>query len=676
MMWNPSCGFSIRQTSGVIVCAIVCGGLAIVGARGGTEQAGGAVTTLTINAAAPGAAISSTLFGIFFEDINFAADGGIYAEKIKNRSFEFPDALMGWRRAAPASAGSSGTFTVRTDAPPSPQNPHYLRITSKAGTFGVSNDGFRGIGFSKGQKFRFSVLARVPPGEKRAAGGKLLVEFENTRGDARGGIVLEGFTSEWQRYTGTIEAAADDLRGHLRLLLPEAGSIDVDMVSLFPEDTWKGRENGLRRDLTQLLADLKPGFIRFPGGCIVEGRFLDGRYQWKTTIGAPADRRLIVNRWNDEFPHRAAPDYYQSFGLGFFEYFQLAEDIGAEPLPILNCGMACQFNSNELVPLDQIDPYVQDALDLIEFANGPVTSTWGKKRADMGHPAPFNLKFVGVGNEQWGPQYIERYELFAKVLKKKHPEIRLVSSVGPFSQGKDFDYLWGRLRELKAELVDEHYYMPPDWFLTNTNRYDNYPRTGPKIFAGEYAAHAPTIPARGQRPSTLTTALAEAAFMTGLERNADVVELSSYAPLFAHVDAWQWTPNLIWFDNLKSYGTTSYHVQKLFGGNRGTHVLPVNKPEEGLFASASLDQKAGEVIVKLVNPGPAARNVRVDLTGKRASGAGKAFVLTGAPDAENSLTNPATIAPTEEAVTIAAGSSAVDRALPAHSLTVLRVAVQ
>lgn len=672
-MWNPSRGVSIRHTSGAILCAMVCGGLAIVGARGGTEQAAGAVSLLTVNAAAPGAAISATLFGIFFEDINFAADGGIYAEKIKNRSFEFPDALMGWRRAV--AVESNGAFTVRTDAPPSPQNPHYLRITSKAGTFGVSNDGFRGIGVSKGQKFRFSVLARVPPGQ-RAGGGKLLVEFENNRGEPRGGIVLEGFTTQWARYTGTLEAAADDIRSHLRLLLPAAGSIDVDMVSLFPEDTWKGRENGLRRDLTQLLSDLKPGFIRFPGGCIVEGRFLDGRYQWKTTIGAPADRKLIVNRWNDEFPHRAAPDYYQTFGLGFFEYFQLAEDVGAEPLPILNCGMACQFNSNELVPLAQIDPYVQDALDLIEFANGPVTSAWGKKRADMGHPAPFNLKFVGVGNEQWGPQYIERYELFAKVLKQKHPEIRLISSVGPSAAGKEFDYLWGRLRELKADLVDEHYYMPPNWFLSNTNRYDNYPRTGPKVFAGEYAAHAPTIPARGQRPSTLATALAEAAFMTGLERNADVVELSSYAPLFAHVDAWQWTPNLIWFDNMKSYGTTSYYVQKLFGGNRGTHVLPVNKPEEGLFVSASLDDKAGEVIVKLVNPGAAARNVRVDFTGKRASGAGKAFVLTGSPDAENSLASPTTIAPAEEALTLAAGSSAVERTLAAHSLTVLRVPVR
>jgi alpha-L-arabinofuranosidase len=672
-MWNPSRGLSIRQTSGLILWASVVGGLGVA-TSSGTEQApAGAVTTLTVNAAAVGAPISATLFGIFFEDINFAADGGIYAERIKNRSFEFPDGLMGWRRAAPAIG--DGTFKVMTDAPVSPDNPHYLRITNRAGIFGVSNEGFRGIGIQKLQRFRVSLYARQAPGAKKVP-ARITIGFENTRGDDAGGVLIEGLKPEWDRYTNTIVATADDMRAHFRVQLDSEGSVDVDMVSVFPEDTWNGRENGLRKDLVQLLKDLNPGFIRFPGGCIVEGRFLDGRYQWKTTIGDPANRKLIVNRWNDEFPHRSATDYFQSFGLGFFEYFQLAEDIGAEPLPILNCGMACQFNSNELVPLDQIDPYVQDALDLIEFANGPVTSTWGKKRADMGHPAPFNLKFVGVGNEQWGPQYIERYELFAKVLKQKHPEIRLISSVGPFSAGKDFDYLWGRLRELKADLVDEHYYMPPNWFLTNTTRYDNYPRTGPKIFAGEYAAHAPSIPARGQRPSTLTTALAEAAFMTGLERNADIVELSSYAPLFAHVDAWQWTPNLIWFDNLKSYGTTSYYVQKLFGGNRGTHVLPVNKPEEGLFVSASLDQKAGEVIVKLVNPGASARNVRVDLTGKKASGGGKAFVLTGLPDAENSLANPTTIAPVEETLTMTSGASAVERTLAAHSFTVLRVAVK
>ena len=377
------------------------------------------------------------------------------------------------------------------------------------------------------------------------------------------------------------------------MLVDGPGTVDIDMVSVFPEDTWQGRENGLRKDLVQLLKDMKPGFLRFPGGCIVEGRFLDGRYQWKTTIGDPAERTLIINRWNDEFANRATPDYYQSFGLGFYEYFLLSEDLGAEPLPIVNCGMACQFNSGELAPLDAIDPYIQDALDLIEFANGPVTSPWGAKRAAMGHPAPFNLKLLGVGNEQWGPQYIERFALFEKVLSQKHPEIRLIASADPNFRSDNFRWQSDRLGELKADFVDEHFYQPPDWFLKNVGRYDIYPRTGPKIFVGEYAAHVPSSGPLNMRPSTLGAALAEAVFMTGFERNADLVEMSAYAPLLAHIDAWQWTPNLIWFDNLRSFGTPSYYAQQMFGANRGNHVLPITingsttNGAEGIYASAA-----------------------------------------------------------------------------------------
>ena len=358
------------------------------------------------------------------------------------------------------------------------------------------------------------------------------------------------------------------------MLAEGPGTVDIDMVSVFPEDTWQGRENGLRKDLVQLLKDMKPGFLRFPGGCIVEGRFLDGRYQWKTTIGDPAERTLIVNRWNDEFANRATPDYYQSFGLGFYEYFLLSEDLGAEPLPIVNCGMACQYNSGELAPLDAIDPYIQDALDLIEFANGPVTSPWGAKRAALGHPAPFNLKLLGVGNEQWGPQYIERFALFEKVLGQKHPEITLIASADPNFRSENFPRQWDRLRDLKADFVDEHFYQPPDWFLENVGRYDSYPRTGPKVFVGEYAAHVAASGPQNVRPSTLAAALAEAVFMTGFERNADVVQMSAYAPLLAHIDAWQWTPNLIWFDNLRSFGTPSYYAQQMFGSNRGEPSAP------------------------------------------------------------------------------------------------------
>ena len=339
--------------------------------------------------------------------------------------------------------------------------------------------------------------------------------------------------------------------------------------------------------------------------------------------------------------------------------------------------MACQFNSNELAPVDGLDPYIQDALDLIEFANGPQTSTWGARRVALGHPAPFNLKLMGVGNEQWGPQYIERYERFVKTLKAKHPEVKLVGAAGPFPTGDRFDFLWAKMRELKADLVDEHYYMPPAWFLTNVGRYDKYPRTGPKVFAGEYAAHLPVPQGRATRPSTLTAALAEAAFMTGLERNADVVEMSSYAPLFAHVDAWQWSPNLIWFDNLRAFGTPSYYVQSLFGSNRGTTILPVTmngSPQngaDGLFASASLDRGAREIVVKIVNTTDRARSVRLDLRGATPAGSARALVLTGSPDAENTLDAPTAVSHVERRMEVPALGFAPR--VDAASVTVLRI---
>jgi alpha-N-arabinofuranosidase len=628
------------------------------------------VAQVTVDTTKPGPAIPPTLFGIFFEDINFAADGGLYPEKVKNRSFEFPEALMAWKKSA--SPDAQGEFAVRTDRPASPANPHYVRITSRAGSYGITNDGFRAVSVEAGKRYVVTMLAR------RVAGSTgLTVGIENARLEDAGTATIASLPAEWGVVTATLTPPVTNTRARFRVRLDGPGTVDLDMVSLVPADTWKNRPNGLRADLVQLLADLKPGFLRFPGGCIVEGRYLETRYEWKKTIGAPADRTTIINRWNDEFGHRQAADYFQSFGLGFYEYFQLSEDIGAEPLPILNCGMACQFNTNELVPVAQLDPYLQDALDLIEFANGPVTSVWGKRRAAMGHPAPFNLKFIGVGNEQWGPQYVERYAVFHKTLKAKHPEIQLIASAGPSPNGERFDYLWAEMRKQGADIVDEHYYMPPAWFLANTNRYDNYPRTGPKVFAGEFAAHENVPQARQDRPSTLHAALAEAAFMTGLERNADVVQLASYAPLLAHVDAWQWTPNLIWFDNLRSVGTPSYHVQRLFGQHKGTTVLPVTitglpmSGIEGVFSSASRDAATGDIIVKLVNPGPAARDVKVTLSGVTPGAGGRRIVLTGDPSAENSLQRPTVIAPREDALA-SFGADHVEKLGP-HSLTILRV---
>jgi alpha-N-arabinofuranosidase len=409
--------------------------------------------TISVEVNRPGAAISPTLFGLFFEDINFGADGGLYPERVKNRSFEFPDPMMGWRRLARNDA--KGTLQIYDlGSSLSLPNSHYLRIKAETSGngFGVTNEGFRGIGVQKDSEYTFTVRARRIDG----TGTGLLVELEDGDGRKLGSARIAELTPTWRRHSVTIRASEMSAKARLNLFVEGADAVDIDLISLFPKETWKNRPNGLRADLVRLLSDLKPGFLRFPGGCIVEGRHLETRYQWKTTIGDINDRRLIVNRWNTEFRHRPTPDYYQSFGLGYYEYFLLSEDIGAEPLPILNCGMACQFNSSELVPLDDLDHYIQDALDLIEFANGAATSTWGRKRAAMGHPAPFNLKMIGIGNEQWGPQYVDRYERFAKAIKAKYPKINLISSAGPAPNDERFHYLWGKLRELKADIVDEH----------------------------------------------------------------------------------------------------------------------------------------------------------------------------------------------------------------------------
>jgi alpha-N-arabinofuranosidase len=527
------------------------------------------MTTITVQAGQPGAKINPAMWGIFFEDINFGADGGLYAELVKNGSFAFPDAMMGWFKISPSLA--RGELKVRADSPSNPTSPNYLRIRSEAAApFGVCNEGFRGMGVRRGEAYDFSVQIRGVEGSPRVT-----VELVGSDGTTLDAVRLEGIVSGWKLIQATLHPNDTDAHARLNILLEGRGVVDVDQVSLFPRNTWKHRRGGLRADLVQMLADLKPGFLRFPGGCIVEGSDLSKRYQWKTTIGPVAERKLIINRWNYEFKHRPTPDYFQSFGLGFFEFFQLSEDLGAEPLPILNCGMACQFNSGELVPLDQLDPYVQDALDLIEFANGPATSTWGAKRAALGHPAPFNLKMLGVGNEQWGPQYIERLAIFTREIKAKHPKIQLVCAAGPSPQDERFHFLWPKFRELPADIVDEHCYANPVWFLGNSDRYDQYDRNGPKVFFGEYAAQSVALCSTKNR-NNLECALAEAAYMTGLERNADVVRMASYAPLFAHVEAWQWTPDLIWTDNLRACGTPSYYVQQLFTRNRGDVVLPVS----------------------------------------------------------------------------------------------------
>lgn len=641
----------------------------------GTFTAVHAQTQYTIAADKVKAHIQPTMYGIFFEDINLAADGGVYAELIKNRSFEFNMPLMGWKEQK--RDGGDGKTEVINRAVERPENAHFIKsyITTDAGFYGFSNEGFRGgMGVKEGEEYSFSVIAK----QEGDANVKLNIELHGDNDAIIGKAELTPTDKEWNRYSVKFKSSATTPKAQLYVWMRGKGVIDLDMISLFPEHTWKNRPGGLRADLVQKLADIKPGFLRFPGGCIVEGRELNTRYQWKKTIGAVDKRENIINRWNTEFKHRPAPDYYQTFGLGFMEYFMTAEDIGASPLPILNCGMACEFNTAELVPLDKLDPYVQDALDLIEFANGDASTKWGKLRTDLGHPAPFNLKMIGVGNEQWGPQYVDRWKIFTKAIKTKYPDVKIVSALGPSPDGKEFDLLNTTFRSLGADILDEHYYAPPKWFRDNARRYDNYDRKGPKIFAGEYAAQS-VATVSPQNKNNWECALSEAAFMTGLERNADVVNMASYAPLFAHVDGWQWTPNLIWFDNLKSYATPNYYVQQLFSLNKGTDVVPLTLNNEAVagqndsYATASLDKNTNELVIKFVNTSTSAQNVSFKITGSK--GYQKQATVTtlkaDSKDAENSLTAPTAVSPVESTVDISGNT--LKLAIEPYSFKIVRL---
>lgn len=625
--------------------------------------------SITVQAGQPGAKINPAMWGVFFEDINFGADGGLYAELVKNRGFEFPDPLMGWTKICPNVA--RGELTVRYDAPFDPNNPHYVRILSQSkALFGLSNEGFRGMGVKAGEAYDFSARIR---GVSDAP--VLKIQLYGGDGTLLDSVDLQNFSRDWQKYTATLHPKAGDPKARLAVLLEGGGSVDLDFVSLFPENTWQHRPGGLRADMVQALADLHPGFMRFPGGCIVEGAVLNQRYQWKNTLGPVEDRPLLFNRWNSEFVHRPAPDYYQSFGLGFYEFFLLCDDIGASPLPILNCGMACQFNSSELCPLDQLQPYIQDALDLIEFANGSADSTWGAKRAAMGHPEPFHLKLLGVGNEQWGEQYLERYAKFAAAIKAKYPNVQLVAASGPDPAGDRFNLAWTKLRELHADLIDEHCYAKPDWFFNQTHRYDHYDRTGPKVFMGEYAAQSVAVVSTKNR-NNLECALAEAAYLTGLERNADVVRMASYAPLFANTEAWQWTPDLIWVDTLHVTPTPNYFVQQMFSCNRGDAVLPLEisglADTNSLFASAVQDDGTGDVIVKVVNPMPQPCEARLRIEGAN-HGPGTVMVkelVSSDLAVENAVGQPMLISPATQTESWPAAEA--DHFFPGNSFTVLR----
>ena len=619
---------------------------------------------LTVQTKKMGAPIQPTMYGIFFEDINFGADGGLYAEMVINRSFEFPQTLMGWN--------SFGNVTVSDVRPAFDRNPHYV-VLGDSGHIekrtGLENRGFFGMGIKKGLRYDFSVYARKHVAS--SANARIRVELVDSRNEivARQRITVS--SGDWQKYTASLEPKVTDGKALMRVFLETAEGVDMDHVSLFPSDNW----HGLRADLVKDLEDLHPGIFRFPGGCIVEGTDLETRYQWKNSVGQVENRPLNENRWNYTFAHRMYPTYYQSYGMGFYEFFLLSEKIGAEPLPVVSCGLACQFQNrtdDAHVPVDDLQSYIDDALDLIEFANGDVTTKWGKVRAEMGHPEPFNMKQIGVGNEQWGELYPPRLEKFIKAIRAKYPKMKICGTSGPSADGKDFDYGWKEMKRLKLDLVDEHYYKPPQWFFDNAGRYDSYDRKGPKVFAGEYAAHG-----KGEF-NNWEAALSEAAFMTGLERNADVVYQATYAPLFAHVEGWQWKPDLIWFDNLKTVRSANWYVQMLYGVYKGTHVIGLTENgkavegADGLYASAVYDKNAGAYYVKIANALTTEQQVSLQFKGMKQLSKAETILLTARNDeAENTLANDKAIVP--QTVKTQPEGNVLNVKMPKRSFVVVKV---
>lgn len=505
--------------------------------------------------------ISDRLYGLFYEDINHAADGGLYAELVQNRSFEYAPADEGSYHALTAWAVDGEAAVTDVDGL-NDDNRNYL---SASGETTIVNSGYNsGMNVVAGQAYDFSVWARAD------ANANLTVQLLDADGDpVSGTATVNAHGGEWTKLETVLNASESTVNG--RLAVTADSRADLDMVSLFPRETFMGRENGLRPDLARMIADLEPSFLRFPGGCIVNTGSFDRdererAYNWKDTVGPVEERPTNHNFWG----------YNQSYGLGYFEYFQFAEDLGAEALPVVPVGVTGCGDDYRITDPDRLQTWVRDTLDLIEFANGGTDTEWGALRAEMGHPEPFGLEYIGLGNEESDPQFFENYPAFHEAVREAHPEIRIVANSGFASEGQLFDDMWEFAREQGADLVDEHYYNSPEWFLSNNDRYDDYDRAGPHVFIGEYAS----------RSNTWWSALSEASYLTGVERNGDVVDLASYAPLLSNIDYVDWAPDMIWFDNHQAVGSTSYEVQKLFSTNAGDQVLgstldaaPVETPD-------------------------------------------------------------------------------------------------
>jgi alpha-L-arabinofuranosidase len=634
-----------------------------------------------------GVDISKGMIGLFFEDINYGLDGGLYAEMIENRSFEFLDSRgtndnyyqifagdYGWK-AYPCE-GSGAELSIKTEAPLNEVNPHYLEFISSESQLGFSNKAYDGIFMKKAMKYKVSFYARAA--EFKGNIKVLVLKDDNIAAEV---VLQENINNEWKKYQLELVASQDISNGTFVIELTKQGIVCFDFVSMMPEDAALGL---FRKDLAELLKEIQPGFLRFPGGCIIEGNNLDNRYQWKKSIGKPEERKANWNRWavhgnKEENNFTSKYRYYnQTLGTGYYEYFLLCEYIGAKPLPVVNVGLACQYQSTELVPSDseEFKEYIQDSLDLIEFANGSAEKGWGKVRADMGHPEPFNLEIIGIGNEQWETEKVDffhRYTAFQEAIHKVYPEMKLIGSAGPNVNSEHYTNAWafynkeGKENPDFAYAVDEHYYVKPEWLYENAHFYDEYPREV-KVFAGEYASHCNN--GKGlQNDNYWLAGLSEAAFITGIERNADLVVLASYAPLFARIGYSQWTPNMIWFDGEKSYGTPSYYVQKLYSTQMGDYTLKATSDAEEAYYTVSYDSKDKAVIIKLVNSSERDVTVNIDMDFDVAFN-GKAYVMKGQLEDLNSVEEPCKVAPIEGEIAV---SKSMEYNLEPHSFHVLRV---
>ena len=547
-------------------------------------------------------AISDKLIGIFFEDINYSADGGLYAELIQNRDFEYSErdwnATTAWHSPRP--------IEIATDQPLHPNNPHYAVLSQDT----LWNEGWDGIVVEQDKKYDFSMFVSVG-GQKQ----DFVIQLVGSNGTVLAKTVLKTRAGKWQQYSTVLTATASDTKARLVIVPQKAVRSCVDMISLFPQQTFRGRKNGMRPDLAQVLADLHPRFMRFPGGCVAHGDGLGNMYHWKETIGPLWERKPQRNIWG----------YHQSRGIGYFEFFQFCEDIGCEPLPVVPAAVPCQNSSTGGggqqggIPFGpEFEQYKQDLLDLIEWANGdPKTSKWAKMRADAGHPKPFNLKYLGIGNEDLISEvFTERYLPLIQAVKERYPEITVCGTTGPFFEGSDYEQGWRLAKENKIDMVDEHYYVSPGWYIHNQHFYDQYDRSASKVYLGEYASHGPG------RKSTIETALTCAMHICNLERNGDVVVMSSYAPLLAKNRHTQWNPDLIYFDNTQVYPTVDYFVQKMCGQSQGNQYLPSTlqfdlgpDANRRLAVSTVRDTATGKTYVKLVNLLPEPVEFTLDFQG-------------------------------------------------------------